>query len=44
MQLTVYYCPSQLISDATVPCEIEHSLYSYKFSHQNKQKHRKWFY
>jgi len=24
-----------LISDATVPCEIEHSLHSYKMPHQN---------
>jgi len=28
----------RLISDATLPCETEHSLYSYRIPCQNKQK------
>jgi len=33
--------PSRLIIDATLPCKVKHSLYSYKTPHQKKTKTQK---
>jgi len=33
--------PLRLNTDATLPCELKHSSYSYFTPHQNKQKCRK---